>query len=196
LGVDAKELSVKDIASGDLTGFNTIIIDIRGYEAHPELMAANTRLLKFVEDGGTLLVFYHKTNEWNPDERRSRPQLAPYPIILGEERVTEQDAPVRFLQPRHRLLTFPNPITQKDFDNWVQERGLYFPREWDPRYAALLSTNDRGEKPLTGGLLVADYGKGHYIFTSFVWYRQLRDAVPGGYRVFANMISYGKRTNT
>jgi hypothetical protein len=196
LGVEKEELNADSIAKTDLSRFDTIIIDNRGYEIHPELIKSNDSLLKFVEDGGTLIVFYHKTNEWNPDDRRSRPQLAPYPIILDDERVTEEDAPVRFLQPRHRLLTFPNMITQKDFDNWVQERGLYFPKEWDPRYAALLSTNDPGEKPLTGGLLVADYGKGHYIFTSFVWYRQLRDAVPGGYRVFANMISYGKRTNT
>ena len=196
LGVEKEELNADSIAKTDLSRLDTIIIDNRGYEIHPELIKSNDSLLKFVEDGGTLIVFYHKTNEWNPDDRRSRPQLAPYPIILDDERVTEEDAPVRFLQPRHRLLTFPNMITQKDFDNWVQERGLYFPKEWDPRYAALLSTNDPGEKPLTGGLLVADYGKGHYIFTSFVWYRQLRDAVPGGYRVFANMISYGKRTNT
>ncbi|HET6861431.1 MAG TPA: PIG-L family deacetylase [Pyrinomonadaceae bacterium] len=196
LGVEKEELTGDSIAKADLSRFDTIIIDNRGYEIHPELIKSNDRLLKFVEDGGTLLVFYHKTTEWNPDERRSRPQLAPYPIILDDQRVTEEDAPVRFLQPRHRLLTFPNPITQKDFDNWVQERGLYFPKEWDPRYAALLSTNDKGEKPLTGGLLVADYGKGHYIFTSFVWYRQLRAAIPGGYRVFANMISYGKRSNT
>jgi len=196
LGVEKEELAGDTIAKADLSSFDTIIIDNRGYEIHPELIKSNDRLLKFVEDGGTLIVFYHKTNEWNPDERRSRPQLAPYPIILDDERVTEEDAPVRFLQPRHRLLTFPNAITQKDFNNWVQERGLYFPKEWDPRYAALLSTNDTGEKPLTGGLLVADYGKGHYIFTSLVWYRQLHAAIPGGYRVFANMISYGKRTRT
>jgi len=192
LGVEKEELTGETIAKADLSRFNTIIIDNRGYEIHPELIKSNDRLLKFVEDGGTLLVFYHKTNEWNPDERRARPQLAPYPIILDDERVTEEDAPVRFLEPRHRLLTFPNAITQKDFANWVQERGLYFPKEWDPHYAALLSTNDKGEKPLTGGLLVADYGKGHYIFTSFVWYRQLRAAIPGGYRMFANMISYGR----
>ena len=193
LGVEKEELNGESIAKADLSRFDTIIIDNRGYEIHPELIKLNDRLLKFVGDGGTLIVFYHKDNEWNPDERRSRPQLAPYPIILDDQRVVEEDAPVQFLQPRHRLLNFPNRITQRDFDNWVQERGLYFPREWDSHYTALLSTNDKGEKPLTGGLLVADYGRGHYVFTSFVWYRQLRAAIPGGYRVFANMISYGKR---
>jgi hypothetical protein len=193
LGVDAKKLSIDDIANSDLSAIHTIIIDNRGYEAHPELIANNNRLLKFVEDGGSMLVFYHRINEWNPDERRGRPQLAPYPIILGNERVTEEDAPVTFLQPRHPLLNFPNKITQRDFAGWVQERGLYFPREWDPNYAAVLGTGDKGEPLLRGGLLVASYGRGNYIYTSFVWYRQLREGLPGGYRMFANLISYGRR---
>lgn len=193
LGVDAKRLTVDDIAKADLSVFHEIILDNRPYEAHPELIGLNNRLLKFVEDGGTLLVFYSKTNEWNPDERRNRPQLAPFPIIVGDERVTEEDAPVTFLQPRHPLLHFPNRITQADFANWVQERGLYFPREWDPRYTAVLATSDKGEPPLKGGLLVAPYGRGNYVYTSFVWYRQLRAGLPGGYRFFANLISYGRR---
>ena len=193
LGVAAKELTVDDVAKSDLLGFHTIIIDNRGYQAHPELVANNDRLLKFVEDGGTLLVFYHRTNEWNPDERRNRPQLAPYPIVIDDDRVTEENAPVIFLQPRHPLLNFPNRITQKDFANWTQERGLYFPREWDPKYAAVLATRDKGEPLLRGGLLVAPYGRGNYIYTSFVWYRQLRAGLPGGYRMFANLISYGRR---
>lgn len=196
LGVDAKELTVDDVAKADLSGFHTIIIDNRGYQAHPELVANNNRLLKYVEDGGTLLVFYHRTNEWNPDERRNRPQLAPYPIIISDDRVTDEDAPVAFLQPKHPLLNFPNKITQKDFANWIQERGLYFPKEWDPKYAAILSTNDKGEPPLKGGLLVAPYGRGNYIYTSYVWYRQLRAGLPGGYRMFANLISYGRRKET
>lgn len=193
LGVDAKKLTVEDVAKSDLSIFQTIIIDNRGYEAHQDLIPVNNRLLKYVEDGGTLLVFYHRINEWNPNEARSRPQLAPLPITVGNERVTEEDAPVTFLQPRHPLLNFPNKITQKDFEGWVQERGLYFPSEWDPRYAAILSTSDKGEPALKGGLLVAPYGRGNYIYTSMVWYRQLRAGLPGGYRFFANLISYGRR---
>jgi LmbE family N-acetylglucosaminyl deacetylase len=193
LGVDAKQLTIDDIAKSDLSGFHTIIIDNRGYEAHQELIGFNSRLLKFVEDGGTLLVFYHRVNEWNPNEQRNRPQLAPFPIIVGDERVTQEDAPVTFLQPRHPLLHFPNKITQADFANWVQERGLYFPREWDPQFTPVLATSDKGEPPLRGGLLVAPYGRGNYIYTSFVWYRQLRAGLPGGYRFFANLISYGRR---
>jgi len=193
LGIDAKKLTVDDIAKSDLSVFNTIILDNRAYQAHEDLIPVNNRLLKFVEDGGTLLVFYNRINEWNPDERRARPQLAPYPIIIGDERVTEEDAPVTFLQPRHPLLNFPNRITQKDFANWIQERGLYFPKEWDQHYTAILATSDKGEPQLRGGLLVAPYGRGNYIYTSFVWYRQLRAGLPGGYRMFANLISYGRR---
>jgi len=193
LGVDAKQLTIDDIAKADLSVFHTIVLDNRPYEAHPELVGLNPRLLKYVADGGTLVVFYSKTNEWNPDPNRNRPQLAPYPIILGDERVTEEDAPVTFLVPRNYLLHFPNRISQADFAGWVQERGLYFPREWDPKYTAVLGTSDRGEPMLRGGLLVAAYGRGNYIYTSFVWYRQLRAGLPGGYRFFANMISYGRK---
>ena len=193
LGVDARKLTVEEIGKSDLSTFHTIIIDNRGYQAHQDLIPVNNRLLKFVGDGGTLVVFYHRTNEWNPNEARGRPQLAPYPIIIGDSRVTEEDARVLFLQPRHPLLHFPNRITQKDFADWVQERGLYFPREWDPQYTAILTTNDKGETPLKGGLLVASYGRGNYIYTSYVWYRQLRAGLPGGYRMFANLISYGRR---
>jgi len=193
LGVAAQKLTVDDVTKSDLSIFHTIVIDNRGYEAHQDLIPVNNRLLKFVEDGGTLLVFYHRVNEWNPNESRARPQLAPYPIIVGDERVTLEDAPVIFLQPKHPLLNFPNKITQKDFANWVQERGLYFPKEWDPKFNAILGTHDPGEPLLRGGLLVGPYGRGNYIYTSYVWYRQLRAGLPGGYRFFANLISYGRR---
>jgi hypothetical protein len=185
LGVDARELSVAEVAKGELSEFTTIILDNRAYEAHRDLVPLNNRLLKYVEDGGTLLVFYHKTNEF-------RSQLAPYPITVGNDRVTEEDAPINILQPRHVLLNSPNRITQADFANWVQERGLYYPSQWDSHYTALLASHDKGEAPLNGGLLVAQHGKGNYIYTSMVWYRQLREGVPGGYRFFANLISYGK----
>ncbi len=190
LGVESKELSVDEIQTADLHKYTTIIVDNRVYESVPELIAANQRLLDYTKDGGTLIVFYHKSNEWNPDERRKRPQLAPYKLILGDERVTDETAPVTFLEPEHPLLNRPNNIGQGDFANWIQERGLYYPKEWDPQYHALLQTNDPDEPPLKGGLLVAQYGKGNYIYTSMVWYRELRAGVPGAYRMFANMISY------
>lgn len=193
LGVNAQELKAGDIQTSDLSTYTTLIIDNRGYEAHPELIAANSHLLDFVNAGGTLLVFYHKSNEWNPDANKQRPQLAPYPIILGDERVTDENAPITFLVRGHPLLTVPNRITSLDFANWIQERGLYYPKQWDTHYTALFATNDPGEAPLNGGLLVASYGKGNYLYTSMVWYRQLRAGVPGGYRMFANLISYGHK---
>jgi LmbE family N-acetylglucosaminyl deacetylase len=193
LGVTSKELSVSDIQNGNLKEYDTIVIDNRGYEAHPELIAANDRLLSFAREGGTLVVFYHKDNEWNPNPDRKRPQLAPYSIILDDKRVTDENAAVTFLEPAHRLLTFPNDIGQAHFANWIQERGLYYPKEWDDHYAALLSMHDPDEPALKGGLLVAPYGRGQYIYTSLVWYRQLRAGIPGAYRMFANMISYGHR---
>jgi hypothetical protein len=192
LGVSADELTVGAIQKGSLSSYDTIIIDNRGYYAHPELIAANAQLMKYVEEGGTLIVFYHKDGEWNPNPERNRPQLAPYPIILGDERVTEELAPIKFLQSRHPLLNYPNKIRNADFNDWVQERGLYYPKEWDKHYTELFSSSDKGEKALNGGLLVASYGRGNYIYTSMVWYRQLSAGVPGAYRMFANMISYGK----
>jgi LmbE family N-acetylglucosaminyl deacetylase len=191
LGVNASEVSIEQVQKGELADYETLIIDNRGYYAHPELIAANSNLLNYARAGGTLIVFYHKTEEWNPDATKARPQLAPFPIILGNERVTQETAPIKFLEPQHELLNTPNRITQADFDRWVQERGLYFPREWDPKYQALFETADQAEPPLKGGLLAAKYGRGHYIYTSLVWYRQLGAGVPGAYRMFANMISYG-----
>jgi LmbE family N-acetylglucosaminyl deacetylase len=192
LGVESKELSVDDVKMADLSKFTSVIVDNRVYESKPELIAANQRLLDYANAGGNLIVFYHKSDEWNPDERRNRPQLAPYKLILGGERVTDENAPITFIEPDHPLLNTPNKMGQDDFKDWIQERGLYYPKEWDPQFHALLQSNDPGENPLKGGLLVADYGKGHYIYTSMVWYRELRGGIPGAYRMLANMISYGR----
>ncbi len=193
LGVEAKELTVEDVRAGNLQNYQAIIIDNRGYLAHPELISANSRLMDYVQAGGTLIVFYHRTNEWNPDPQRNRPQLAPYPIILGNSRVTDETASIEFSEPQHPLLNYPNKITREDFAGWIQERGLYYPQTWDAHYSAPLSTNDEKEPALRGGLLAADYGRGRYIYTSMVWYRQLRAGIPGAFRVLANMISYGRQ---
>jgi LmbE family N-acetylglucosaminyl deacetylase len=193
LGVESKQLTIEEVKTGELVGYDTIIIDNRGYQAHPELVAANARLLDYVRAGGTLVVFYHRTNEWNPDPQRGRPQLAPYPLTLGSSRVTDETAAITFTEAEHALLRWPNAITAEDFRGWIQERGLYYPKEWDAHYSAPLAMNDAGEPPLRGGLLATDYGSGRYIYTSMVWYRQLRAGVPGAYRMFANIISYGRK---
>jgi LmbE family N-acetylglucosaminyl deacetylase len=182
-GARGSELSLAEIAAGNLaTRFDTIILDNRAYLAYPELVGTNSKLIDFVRDGGTLLVFYQRPTDWNP-------LLSPYPIKIGDERVTDETAQVTILQPDHLLLNRPNKINDEDFNRWVQERGLSFPVEWDERYQALLSSADSGEEQLKGGLLVGEYGRGRYIYTSYVIYRQLRSFVPGAYHLFANMIS-------
>ncbi len=192
LGVASKELSVDEVKTSALSKYSSIIVDNRVYESQPELIAANQKLLDYANAGGNLIVFYHRIDEFNPNPQRNRPQLSPYKLILGNERITDENAPISFLEPDHPLLNSPNKLNQDDFKDWIQERGLYYPREWDPQFKALLQSNDPNEQPLKGGLLVADYGKGHYIYTSMVWYRQLRAGVPGAYRMLANMISYGQ----
>jgi hypothetical protein len=192
LGVESKELSVDEVKTSDLSKYSSIIVDNRVYESQPELIATNQKLLEYAQAGGNLIVFYHRIDEFNPNPQRNRPQLAPYKLILGNERITDENAPISFLEPDHPLLNSPNKLNQDDFKDWIQERGLYYPREWDQQFKALLQSNDPNEQPLKGGLLVADYGKGHYIYTSMVWYRQLRAGVPGAYRMLANMISYGR----
>ena len=192
LGVESKELSVDEVKTADLSKFTSVIVDNRVYESQPDLIAVNQKLLDYANAGGNLIVFYHKSDEWNPSEQKKRPQLAPYRLVLGGERITDENAPITFLEADHPLLNVPNKLNQDDFKDWIQERGLYYPREWDPQFHALLQSNDPGEAPLKGGLLVTDTGKGHYIYSSMVWYRQLRAGVPGAYRMLANMISYGR----
>src|SRR3989454_3003755 len=118
--------------------------------------------------------------------------LAPFHLRLSRDRVTDEHAPVTILAPEHPVLTTPNRITAADFEGWVQERGLYFPDQWDERFTAILASGDAGEAPLKGGLLAARHGTGYFVYTSLAWFRQLPEAVPGAYRLFANLVSLGK----
>ncbi|MBL4939226.1 MAG: LmbE family protein, partial [Lutibacter sp.] len=122
-------------------------------------------------------------------------ELAPYPLKLSRDRVTEENAEVRILNPTHELLNYPNKITQSDFNGWVQERGLYFPNEWDSKFEAILSMNDKNESAKNGSLLVAKYGSGNFIYTGLSFFRELPAGVPGAYRLFANMLSIGKNNS-
>ena len=185
LGATVTLLSKDDLASGDLGRFDTVILGIRAVSTRPDVPAARERLLGYVHDGGTLVVQYNTLSR-----RRGSPSvLAPYPLTPSSDRVSVEDAALRMLKPDHALLAGPNRITPADFEGWVQERGLYFMSEWDPRYDALLESNDPGEPPRRGGLLYARHGKGVYIFTGYSWFRQLPAGVPGAYRLFANLVS-------
>jgi hypothetical protein len=185
LGARVTELSPADLAGGDLERFDAILLGIRAYEVRPDLVKANPRLLEYVNDGGTLVVQYYRFE-------RAPEGLAPYPMTARlQDRVTDETAAVRLLDASHRALSWPNRITQADFDGWVQERGLYFPREIDPHFVPLLEMADPGEAPQKGALLVAPYGKGTYVYTGLSLFRQLPEGVPGAYRLLANLVSLG-----
>ncbi len=183
LGVTPHMLFAAELASSDLSAWNVIVIGIRAYSVRPELSQAQPRLQEFVRRGGTLIVQY-----------QSGDFPAPLPLSMGgrmPERVVDEQAPVKLLSPRDPLLTSPNPITNADFDGWVEERGHSFLDTWDPGYAALTETADAGQDPQRGGLLVTHPGKGTYIYVAFAIYRQLPELVPGAYRLLANLLSAG-----
>jgi hypothetical protein len=191
LGCEVTLLSARDLAEADLAGFDAIVTGVRAYSVRPDLRANQQRLLDYVQNGGTMIVQYNVA-EGGPFGGRRTGELAhigPYPFEIGRGRVTVEEAPVRFVEPDNPLLVSPNHITERDFEGWIQERGLYFAAKWDPHYHAPLETNDPGEKPLAGGLLYTRYGRGVYIFTAFSWFRELPAGVPGAYRIFANMLS-------
>ncbi len=187
IGYTVTLLEDRDITPENLRRFDAVILGIRAYNTVDRLKFYQPRLMEYVEQGGTMIVQY------NTSHRLVTKDLAPYPIKLSRERVTVEEAEVRMLQPDHPVLNFPNKITEKDFEGWVQERGLYFPNEWDEKYETILSSNDPGETPKDGGLLVARYGKGHYIYSGYSWFRELPAGVPGAFRLFTNLISVGKQ---
>lgn len=183
LGLRYSLLTDAEIASGSLAKYTTIVVDIRAYLVREALRAHNDRLLEYVHGGGNLIVMYQREQEW-------KSEYAPVQFRIGRRRVCSRDAPITILDASHPLMRMPNLITERDWEGWIQERGLYFPSEVPPQYVRLLSTADPDEAPLTTGYLVLRHGKGSYIYTSLVWYRQLKEGNPGAYRCFANMISY------
>lgn len=187
LGCEVTLLESADLARGDLSGFDAIVTGVRAFNVRADLRANFHRLLAYMERGGTLVVQYNVLPFGSPAAGLER--IGPYPLRIGRGRVSVEDAPVRFPDPDHPLLRAPNRITAADFEGWIQERGLYFASEWDPRYQPLFESQDPGENPLAGGTLVTRYGKGAYVFTAYSWFRQLPAGVAGAYRIFANFLS-------
>jgi LmbE family N-acetylglucosaminyl deacetylase len=186
MGVDVTMIDRERLATGDLSQFDTIVVGVRASEARPDFVANQARLRAYMERGGTLIVQYQQTDYV---ERK----LPPFPVQSpGNSRVTDETAAVRMLSPTHPVFTFPNRITSADFDDWVQERNLYSFGTFDSRYTPLLECADAGEAPQRGGEVIAEVGKGRYVYTSYSWFRQLRAGVPGAYRQFANLISLPK----
>jgi len=197
MGCRVDLLDAKTLSTGDLSVYDAIVTGLRAYAVRADLREAQKRLLRYVSNGGTLVVQYNRL-----DDRRISPAVAeafdhmgPYPFALSQgntERVTEEDAPVKILTPASPIMHFPNTIATSDFAGWVQERGVYFADSWDAHYQTPFETHDAGDKDLKGSLLYARYGKGAYVYTSFSWFREMPAGVPGAFRIFANLLSAGK----
>jgi LmbE family N-acetylglucosaminyl deacetylase len=190
LGIHVELLDAAALAFGDLSRFDAVVVGVRAYELRSELPGANQRLLDYVSNGGTLVVQYQRDFAWD------KFQYAPYPAKMASDkpnsplpRITDENSPVKFLKPDDPLLNQPNKITATDFQGWIQERGLYFWTQFDPKYTPLLAMNDPGEPELNGGLVYAHIGKGTYIYTGLAFFRQLPEGVPGAYRLFINLLS-------
>jgi LmbE family N-acetylglucosaminyl deacetylase len=193
IGIDVTMLSATDLSRGDLSRFDAIVAGVRAFNTREDLRANYNRVFDYVQNGGTFVVQY---NVLEGGFMGGNPKLlehvGPYPITLSRDRVTVEETPVSFPNPASPLLHQPNEITARDFEGWVQERGLYFASEWDPKYQTVLESHDPGEQPMPGGELYVRYGKGAYIFTAYSWFRELPAGVPGAYRLFANLLSAGR----
>lgn len=194
MGLGVTLLRESDLAAGDLGKFDTVVVGIRASETRPDLVANNARLLDYVRNGGTVVMQYQRNNFVQSG-------LAPYKIDTTDQqgttagsiaRVVDENAPVRILEPQHPLFNFPNKITQRDFEGWVQERNAYNLVTFDPQYTPLLESHDEGEQENKGGLVIAKVGKGNWVYCSYSFFRQLPAGVPGAYRLFANLLSLPK----
>ena len=187
IGYKITLLNEDDMDLDQLKSYDAIVMGARAYNVHEWLKFSQKQLIEYVKQGGTMVVQYNKSYNL----KVSADKIGPYPLKISRKRTSVEEAEMRILKPDHRVLNVPNKITQDDFEGWVQERGLYFPDEWDEKYEPILSSNDPGEDPNDGGLLVAQYGEGHYVYTSYSWFRELPAGVPGAYRLFVNLISLG-----
>ena len=183
VGVEVTMIPPEKLASEDLSRFSTVVLGIRAYDTQKDVIANNKKLLDYASSGGTLIVQYETgVGDFNGGH------FTPYPAQLSRARVSVEDAPIEILKSEDPVFRYPNPITEKDFDGWVQERGLYFMGQWDSHFQPLLSSHDPGEDAQNGGLLKAQYGKGLYLYTGYAFFRQLPAGVPGAVRLYVNML--------
>lgn len=185
VGYDVTLLSDADLERGDFAKYDAIVTGVRAYNTRKPLRLVHPKLMEYVKNGGTLVVQYNSTSP-QPLLLKSP---GPFPFTVSNERVTVEEAPVTLLKPDHPLLNAPNKVRAEDWNGWVQERGLYFTKDWDPKYETLIASNDPGEPSKPGGELYSRYGKGVFIYTSYAWFRQLPAGVPGAYRLFVNLVS-------
>ena len=183
MGYDVTILKPNEITTENLLKFDVAITGIRAYNVVNELKYKQDILLDFVSKGKTMIVQYNTLDDLVTDK------IAPFPLKISRDRVTEENAEVRFLDKENSILNSPNSLTSKDFERWKQEQGLYYPKEFDKNFKAIISSNDKGETPKDGAILHCKYGKGNYIYTGISFFRELPEGVSGAFRLMANMIS-------
>ncbi len=188
IGYNVIIIDPSTIQEGDLDKFDAVVVGIRAYNVVKELQFKQRFLLDYVKGGGNMIVQYNTAGRWD----KQFTNIAPYELKLSRDRVTDENSEVSIIAKNHAVVNFPNTIVSKDFEGWVQERGLYFPNSWDEAFTPILAMNDEGETKKTGSLLVAPHGKGNYIYTGLSFFRELPAGVPGAYKLFANMLSLGK----
>ena len=186
MGYDVTILTDDKLTNENLNQYQTIVTGVRAYNTKERLQVHYDKLMKYIFDGGTLVVQYNTYSRIGPVKAK----IGPYPFTISRDRVTDENAAIQILNPGHKLMSTPNNITTKDFNDWIQERGIYFSTERDSNYVPLFEMNDPGEKPLNGSIIVADYGKGHFIYTGLAFFRELPAGIPGAYRLFANLVEY------
>ncbi|MBV8140886.1 MAG: PIG-L family deacetylase [Verrucomicrobia bacterium] len=186
MGYSVKVLDDTNLTPEQLRGLDAVVLGVRALNVRNNIASQLPVLFAYVGNGGTIVAQYNRPDGLKTDK------LAPFELHLSADRVTDENAPVTFLTPDHPVLNTPNKITSADFDGWVQERGIYFPNQWDDHFTPILALNDPGESTLKGGLLVAQYGEGYFVYTGLVFFRELPAGVPGAFRLFANLISLGK----
>jgi LmbE family N-acetylglucosaminyl deacetylase len=186
MGYEVDILKPDEITTEKLENYDVVMTGIRAYNVVNALAFKQNLLLDFVKNGKTMIVQYNTTDDLVTKD------MSPFPLKISRDRVTEENAEVRFLNPKHPVLNYPNKISNEDFKDWIQEQGLYYPNEWDEAFTPILSSNDKGEKPKNGALLIAKYGKGNYIYTGLSFFRELPEGVSGAFRLLANIIAIGK----
>jgi hypothetical protein len=185
MGYEVTFLTHKDILAGNLNDFDAIVMGVRAYNVNEWLNNVHEELMDYVKRGGNLVVQYNTRSYTGPLNAK----IGPYPFEISRARVTDEKAAVHFLQPADPVLNWPNKITSKDFDGWIQERGIYFAEEPDKAYKSILGMKDPGEEEQQGSLIVGRYGEGRFIYTGLVFFRQLPAGIGGAYRLFANLVS-------
>lgn len=185
IGYNVTMLTDELLSNENLSKYNAIISGVRAYNTNDRLQIHYTKLMDYVKNGGNLIVQYNTNNRIGPVLAK----IGPYPFTISRDRVTNEKAEVKFSNEKHSALNFPNTITQKDFEGWVQERGIYFATDIDKQYETIFTMNDPNEKASDGSLIIGKYGKGNFVYTGLVFFRELPAGIPGAYRLFVNLLS-------